>query len=290
MANDISSVPAWLLRPKIPAVGEPPVVKQYTEIGVKRAELLKGMRYRTRNYLAITEKEAKPDAVSKTILNLALAFENRYRGRWVGRHIGRPADIIRYFCWLYLTGSRKREPFLQPYPRIAVSKPSSLPWKVVKVTRMLEKSFIKPGERTVHEQNIPIFDATEDRLWKIVLDDYEVLDISDLFERMERHDAHNGITGIIERNFKADVREEATGKLIKKAPITPHMLRHHRAYNLYIERGLDDDLVVSLFGWRDARMLGYYAYINRSSRGLAQLQALKKFAARTALLKPKKPR
>lgn len=274
------AIPAWAFKKE--AVPKPePESKVYTEYGAKKAAFLTGKTYRTRNYLAMTEKEMHPDGISRAILEMNARFEKRYEEKWRGRHIDRPADIIRYVDWLYLTGSRKREPFLKPYPRITVSKPKGLPWRVVKVTRVIEKSFVSPTERTLHEQNIPIFDAAEDKLWRRVLDDYETLDLDDLFSRIEKHDNHNGITGIIERNFRADMREEATGKLLKNAPMPPHALRHHRAYNLYIERGLDDDLVVSLFGWRDSRMLGWYAYINRSSRGLAQLQALKRFASRS---------
>lgn len=254
--------------------------KEYTEIGARRAAYLKGKKYRTRNYLAIVEKENRPDGVSRAILKMNEAFEEKYERKWRGRHISEPANIIRYVDWLYLTGSRKREPFLKPYPRISIIRQKGLPWRIVKITRVIEKSFTSSRERTLHEQNIPIFDSVEDRLWRKVLDDYETLDLDELFSSVEKHDANNGITGIIERNFKADMRDEATGKLLREAPVPPHALRHHRAYNLYIQRGLDDDLVVSLFGWRDARMLGWYAYINRSSRGLAQLQALKKFAGR----------
>ncbi len=274
----MDNTPIWTIKKEI---NKPEGPKIYSEIGEKRAKLLTGKKYRTRNYLAITEKEVRPDGVSRAILRMSENFEKKYSEKWVGRHIDRPADIIRYVDWLYLTGSRKREPFLQPYPRINISKPKGLPWKVIKVTRVIEKSFINPNERTILEQNIPIFDAVEDRLWRKVLNDYETLDLDDLFSRVEEHDRNNGITGIIENNFKANMREESTGKLLKDAPITPHAFRHHRAYNLYIERGLDDDLVVSLFGWKDARMLGWYAYINRSSKGLAQLQALKKFATRS---------
>ncbi len=272
-----NQVPAWIMkRPKAHAADKP---REYTEWGRKRAELLTGKKYRTRNYMAMTEKVARPDGISRAMLEMDAKFEEKYSKAWTGRHIDRPADIIRYKDWLYLTGSRKREPFLKPYPRISISKPKGLPWKVVKVTRVIEKSFVKEtGERTIHEQNIPIFDAAEDKLWRKVLDDYEVLDLGDLFGRVEKHDAHNGVTGIIERNFRCDMREENTGKLLKGAPLPPHALRHHRAYNLYIERGLDEALVTSLFGWRDARMLYTYAYISRSAKGQAQLQALKRFA------------
>ncbi|MEM4097316.1 MAG: tyrosine-type recombinase/integrase [Candidatus Micrarchaeaceae archaeon] len=271
--------PIWVPNPK----SEPqplPSPKQYSEIGAKRAQLLAGKKYRTRNYMAITEKEIRPDGVSRVILDMATKFEEKYASKWVGRHIVRPADLERYVLWLYATGSRKREPFLEPYPRVSISKPRGLPWRVVKVSRVIEKAFIKgTNDRVIHEQNIPIFDQTEDKIWRKILNDYDDMDLEPLFQNMAKHDVHNGLTGIVQNNFHCDMREEFSGKLIKDAPITPHALRHHRAYNLYIERGLDKDLVVSLFGWKDDRMLDTYAYINRSAKGRAQIEALKKFAA-----------
>lgn len=254
------------------------IPKKYSERGAKWAALLKGKKYRSRNYLLITEKEPQPDGVSKVVLQAAEDFERKYGRKWRGKHIKRPADLERYFLWLYLTGSRKREPFLKPYPRINVFKPKSLPWRVVHVTRVIEKSFTKgTRERTVHEQYIPVFDAVEDALWRKVLNDYESINLDDLFSNVAAMD--KSLTGVIQRNFRADMREEATGKIMRNAPITPHALRHHRAYNLYIERELDKDLVISLFGWLDDRMLNYYAYINMAAKGRAQLASLKKFAA-----------
>ncbi len=281
-----NNFPAWQnAKQPYPKVTPPASIpKAHTAIGAKRAELLTGKKYRTRNYMVLTEKEVHPDGVSRAILEMNKEFEAKYASSWSGRHISRPMDLVRYFDWLYLTGSRKKEPFLKPYPKINIFKPKGFPWRIVKVTRVIEKSFAN-GERTIHEQNIPIFDVTEDKLWRKVLNDYETFELDDLFSSMEKHDIHNGLTGIIERNFHCNMREEATGRLLKDAPITPHALRHHRAYNLYIERGLDKDLVTSLFGWRDDRMLDFYAYINRSAKGQQQLQALKKYAA---LLSPKK--
>ncbi|MEM0148596.1 MAG: tyrosine-type recombinase/integrase [Candidatus Micrarchaeaceae archaeon] len=271
--------PIWIPNSK----GNPqllPLPKQYSEIGAKRAKLLTGMRYRTRNYMAITEKEIRPDGVSRAVLDMANSFEKKYASKWVGRHILRPADLERYVLWLYATGSRKREPFIEPYPKVSISKPKGLPWRVVKISRVIEKAFVKgTDERVIHEQNIPIFDQTDDQIWRKALNDYEDLDLAPLFKSLAKHDAHNGITSMVQNNFRCDMREEFSGRLIKNAPITPHALRHHRAYNLYIERGLDKDLVVSLFGWKDDRMLDTYAYINRSAKGRAQIEALKKFAA-----------
>ena len=257
----------------------PELPKKYTEIGAKRAAFLKGKKYRTRNYMAMTEKENNPNGVTNAILKIVSDFEEKYAKKWKGRHISRPADIERYMLWLYATGSRKREPFHKPYPRINVFKPKDLPWRVVHIIRVIEKSFVNgTKDRVMHEQYIPIFDVAEDKVWRKVLSDYENTDLDDLFQRLEVLDKNQNLTGVIQRNFHCDMREELTGKLLKNAPLTPHALRHHRAYNLYIERGLDKDLVISLFGWKDDRMLDYYAYINRGAKGRAQLHSLKKFA------------
>jgi hypothetical protein len=263
----------------LPALQQPPPIRKYTEVGAKRAQLLKGRKYRSRNYMAITEREGRPDNVSRAVLGMLDRFEEKYSRRWRGRHITRPADIERYLAWIYVTGSRKREPFLRPYPRITLlPRQKGLPWRIVRVERVIEKSFVKgTRDRAVHEQNIPIFDSTEDKLWRKILDDYESLDLDDLFGRMEKLDAHHGLTGLIQRNFRCDMREEGTGRLLKNAPVSPHAFRHHRAYNLHIERELEADLVVSLFGWKDPRMLSAYAYISNRAKGRAQINALKRY-------------
>lgn len=259
------------------------IPKKYTEIGAKRAALLKGMKYRTKNYMMATEKENKPDGVSRAVLDILDKFEKKYSKKWRGRHITRPADVARVVAWWYLTGSRKEEIFLKPYPRISISpRRRDMPWRTVNVTRVIEKSFANraTGERLIHEQKIPIFDSTEDKLWRKVLDDYEHLDLDDLFQRMSKH--RKSLTSIIQHNFHCDMREESSGRLLENAPITPHAFRHHRAFNLYIQRELDDQYVTLLFGWSDSRMLGYYAYLNRASKGQKQEQLLKKYAAEHA--------
>ncbi len=275
--NSVRSFPIGV--PNVRATAD--ASKQYTPYGAIKAEQLRGKKYRTRDHMLITEKSSiRPDGVTREFLGMAARFEAKYAQKWRGRHIKRPADIERFALWLYGTGSRLREPFLEPYPRIHLSKPRGLPWRILTITRVIEKAFVADGShaRVVHEQNIPIFDHAEDMLWRNVLDDYDTFDLSDLFGRVKELDTNNNLTQIIQHNFRTDMRQEFTGKLARNAPVTPHAFRHHRAYNLYIERGVPGDLVVMLYGWKDDRMLQNYAYINRGAKSQAQLLALQKFA------------
>lgn len=266
-----------------PAAPKPP--KVYTPRGEKWAKMLKGRKYQSTNHMARIEKENVPDGVSRILLESVKQFEARYAAKWRGKHFDRPADLERYVLWLYATGSREGEPFIKPYPRISVMKPRDLPWKIVKVIRVIEKSFTKgTKEREIIEQHIPVFDQAEEEIWRKILDDYELTDLDDLFERMAKHfhcrksgKRSGNLSTIVQHNFRAEMRT-GDGKLLKNAPISIHALRHHRAYSLLVQRGLDDDLVTSLFGWHDPRMCTYYAYLSREIKGQAQLLSLKKYA------------
>lgn len=280
-------IPAMGFGPKQITVEKPmPLPKVYTEKGAKLAAKLKGKIYRTTNYLAMIDKDVTPDGVSKAILQAAIDFEKKYTGKWRGRHYPRPADLERYMLWLYATASRENEPFLKPYPQIEVFRPRKLPWQIVKVKRQIEKSF-EPGTRTHTwiEQYIPIFDATEREIWRKILNDFDENNLDDLFDRIRKHLGKKkntrNLTHIIQHNFKADQkvsRGSEKGKLFKGAPITPHLLRHHRVYNWKIERRLQDSTIVLLVGWKDESMLSYYAYMNERIKGEAQLQELERYA------------
>ena len=279
------SFPATTVSPgRAHLAAEPRQPKKYTPRGAKQAQILRGKVYRSRDHLVVIEKENEPDTVSRAILKACNAFEQKYATKWKGRHIKRPTDLERFVLWLYATGSREGEPFLKPYPKISILKPRNLPWKVVKITRPIEKSFTRTHEHEIIEQHIPIFDATEDALWRKILDDYESIDLDDLFERMSKHfygkkGRSGNLSMIIQRNFRADQRTEQ-GELRRNAPILAHSLRHHRVYNWKLERELSDDLIANLIGWKRTAMVNYYAYLSRAIKEQAQLQALEAYAAR----------
>src|SRR5271157_471890 len=191
------------------AAPKPP--KVYSVRGERWAQMLKGKKYQSTNHLAKIERENVPDGVSRIILDAVNAFDAKYATKWKGRHFTRPADLIRYLLWLYATASRMGEPFIQPYPRISVMKPRDLPWKIIKVIRVIEKSRQKgTNDREIIEQHIPVFDQTEEEIWRKILDDYEVMDLDDLFERMSKHfhckkDGRRtgNLTTVIQHNFRA---------------------------------------------------------------------------------------
>ncbi len=263
--------------------------KVYSPVGAKIAAKLTGKTYRSRDHLLAIEHENEPDTTAMAILKAVKDLEQKYNmlgsgKKWKGRHFKRPADLERYFLWVYLTGSREGEPFLRPYPEISISKPRNLPFQVVKVVRPIEKAFDKKGQHEMIEQNIPIFDATEEEMWRRVLDDFEIFDLSDLFKSMSKHyycrdgkTPSGNLSSIVQRNFRADQRSE-DGKLLRNAPLLIHSLRHHRVYALKLERGMNDDLITSLIGWRDSRMVNHYAYILRAAKSRAQMQALAAYA------------
>lgn len=266
-----------------------PKPRVYSERGAKHAEKLRGMIYKSTNYLAVLDKDIEPDGSSKAILRVAIEYEKKYMGKWRGRHFPRPADLERYFLWLSATASRENEPFLKPYPKIEIiPRRKNLPWKVIHIHRQILKAFEPGSNKQRHEwihQYIPVFDATEEKIWKKVLNDYDATDLDDLFERLSKHIGKSrstrNLTHIIQNNFKADQkvsRGKDKGKLIKNAGISPHLIRHHRIYNWKIERRLPDSHLMLLMGWKDESMPGYYAYMNERIKGMAQLQSLEQYA------------
>jgi len=223
--------------------------------------------------MVLDEKKPAPDSTSKAILTMVERFEQRHmREKWRGRHVGRPADIVRYVCWLYLTGSNKRDPFLKPYPKVSKSHPKGLPWEIITVIRARGK-----GKGTMLRQEIPIFDSVEEKLWKKVLSDFETMELDDLFERVAKRDANNGLTNLIQHNFRYDMRDAVSHKLLKDAPFTPQSFRYHRLYNLYVERGLDEGYILSFFGWKDTRVLKSMAVLG-SQKEYDQMRALRKLS------------
>ena len=66
--------------------------------------------------------------------------------------------------------------------------------------------------------------------------------------------------------FKTDITDGS--QIMKNASITPHMLRHARAYDLIANHGVQTHLVQKLLGWQTSDMVNRYAdvsaYINDS--------------------------
>jgi len=237
------------------------------------------MIYGSRNYLAQIDNPREGINVSNAIYNSAMDYYSRLRDRRQGIRMPSPANLIRYFLFLYLTGSRVSEPITKPYATISLSHPKDLAWdEMVTIQKVNLKHFDRDKNHIVIPQNIPIFDITEKKMWQIVLNNMETTSIADVYISIRKQNGGQKRTGnlsnAIRQHFFADMKTPQ-GKIIKNCGIRAHNLRHLRAYNLLVERGLPSQLILSLFGWDDPKMLTYYVELSNAIRSHAQIEMLK---------------
>ena len=236
--------------------------------------------YRSKNYLAQIDNPRNQINVSTAIYDSAMRFyKHAKENKKKGRRMKSPANLIRYFLFLYLSGSRVSEPISFPMATISISHPKVFPWKdLITINKVNLKHFDNDHNHEVIPQNIPIFDIGEKRMWEIVLNGFETTSLSDVYKTILKQNGgerRNGnLSNVISRNFFADMKT-SQGEIIHHCGITPHNLRHLRAYNLHIERGLPPQLIQSLFGWKDLKMLTYYVELSRAIQSKAQIEMLK---------------
>lgn len=88
---------------------------------------------------------------------------------------------------------------------------------------------------------------------------YAELDPEALLENTRKHpDMFNGLT-IKFKMFKSDITDGR--QIIKNSSITPHMLRHARAYDLIVLHGYKKALVQQLLNWDSENMVDHYTDI-----------------------------
>jgi integrase len=125
-------------------------------------------------------------------------------------------------------------------------------------------------------QAVPVFNTAEQRMWNFITDGGLTLNAKDMFEIDKwKSTARNNMWSLIKSNFKVDLRDD-NGKLHKDCGISPHILRHMRAYNVIVNYGVEVPYAVAFFGWKDERMLYYYAHIRDSMNIKSQVDMLRR--------------
>lgn len=213
--------------------------------------------------------------ISEQVLAIGEAYNQRIKEGSIKHINSHPVQLLRYFYFLYLTGSRLMEPTRTPTPRIVLSNTEGKVY--IEVQKVNEKHKSPDGKDSdVIVQALPVFNEAEQRMWNFITDGGMSLNAEDIFELSQwKSTTKYNMNGLIKSNFKADLRDP-NGKLHKNQGITPHILRHMRAYSVIVNYGAEVPYAIELFGWHDERMLYYYAHIRGRLHVNTQLEMLKR--------------
>lgn len=192
------------------------------------------------------------------------------------RHrIKNPAALVKLLYWIFLTGSRQQEAFLEPYPRLTIvnkdNETRAIIWHV-------NEKHKKAGKRDEVQAMIPIFDEWEQKMWNFVTSGGTEFEASQIFQYDSwKSSANNNITAIFKANFKTTLIDPETRKSYKNMGISPHQLRHMRSYNVLINHEMykNRELVKLWFGWSSDLMISYYAHV-RDIMGLMDQEKMLK--------------
>ena len=179
------------------------------------------------------------------------------------RHMKYPALLTKYFFFLFLSGSRCMEPVLSENMQLEVRSDSGVNYIYIK--RVNEKHTEANGERQQIEVIVPIFCEYERKMWKYITTSGKEMNTKQIFQfekwGMLKHDKLNKYIS----NFRVDLRDN-NNTLRKECRLTPHILRHMRAFNMLINHRAPDSLIVGIMGWSNTQMLYYYAHIRNMLR------------------------
>jgi len=193
--------------------------------------------------------------------------------------IKNPASLVKLLYFLFLTGARQQEPFLEPFPIVEiVQKPE---WTYVVITHVNEKH---PGQKvnTVIE-TIPIFDEYEKKMWEWITDYGSAKDGESIFRyKAWKSTRKNNITALFNKNFTTTL-EDPNHKVHKNEGISPHILRHLRAYHVLIRHNVPREMAQIWFGWDNQNMIDYYSDI----RNVMKVSDQEKMLERSGLLHDK---
>lgn len=196
-----------------------------------------------------------------------------------------PIQLIRYFYFMYLTGARRMEPTMNPLS-IDIQRMTerdeagnSKQYSVVKITKVNEKHRSANGiDRKTMTQVIPIFDEAEQKMWNFITDGGTEQDPERMFRFAQWPSiGKSNLSGLIKTNFHTNLKDPRMPK--KKhidAGITPHILRHMRVFNVIVNHNVPEAYATVLFGWKDSKMIYYYAHLQETLGFKNQLDMLRR--------------
>lgn len=181
-----------------------------------------------------------------------------------------PALLTKYMFFMYLSGSRCMEPILSENLQLEVRSDRGNNYIYIK--RVNEKHHEPNGERQQIEVIVPIFCEHERKMWRYITNSGKEMNTKQIFKfddwtKETHYDkkiyesklTHDKLNRYI-ANFRIDLRD-SNNSLKKQCRLTPHILRHMRAFNMLINHRAPDPLIVGIMGWSNTQMLYYYAHL-----------------------------
>jgi integrase len=212
----------------------------------------------------------KRDNICAEIYKMGMAYLKKFDSRATTpkRHMAYPAQLVKYMFFIYLSGSRSREPLLSKDSRLELRSQNNSHYIYIK--RRNEKHFDSSHNPVDLEVAIPIFCESERLMWKFITNGGKDMNMKYIFQFDDwarKYDKkgkqrHEYLT-LYMANFRVDLRD-TEGVLHSNCPITPHILRHARAFNLLINHRAPEPLILGIMGWTSNQMLYYYAYLRNT--------------------------
>lgn len=222
--------------------------------------------------------------ISQQTWEIGQAYIVRFRDeKTKPRHLNAyPVQLVKYFYFLYLTGSRLMEPVCEPRPQINIINKDGKVYIAIHKVNEKHKALDGSG-REVIDQALPVFNQYEQSMWNFITDGGMVTDTADIFkfDKWRSRTKHN-MNCLLKTNFRTNLRDE-NGRVHIDYGITPHILRHMRAFNVIVNYGVEVPLAIRWFGWTDQRMLYYYAHIRKALNIGSQVEMLKRGNLLTSL-------
>lgn len=216
--------------------------------------------------------------ISRQVFDIGQSYLQRCRDpKTKPKHLNAyPVQLVKYLYFLYLTASNLMEPVSEPSPRIEIMGSEGKFYVVIHKVNHKHKGSL--------EQDLPIFDTTEQMMWNFITDGGITLDATNIFQfdRWRSKSKHN-LNCLIKTNFRTTLKDEK-GHKHSDAGITPSILRYMRILSVIRDHQIRDLAIVAAWlGWKDPRMLYYHPTIRSALIIKSQPMVLKHSGILTSL-------
>ncbi len=140
-------------------------------------------------------------------------------------------------------------------------------------TELGAERYKKLGKRTITIANIPLNEEYDIKMWDFITNGLpDERGLARTFDVFGGYEALARVSKAFKGHFCANLTDGY--KTFDNHGITPHILRHLRAYNLQINRRYPAELIQAYMGWDTADMLSHYVYISKQLKTIGQFQIL----------------
>ena len=208
--------------------------------------------------------------ISKEIYEMGQRYYNRMQDpkKRPRRRFKSPTALVNAMYFMYLTGCRQQEVFRKPYPTMSFHEKTvdgvKLTW--IEITRLNQKQ--KKEKNKLVDCMIPIFDEWEQKMWEFLTGGGQVTQAEDIFMyrlwKGRRSLRERYVCELFKNAFKTTLinDNDPNRRQHKNESISPHILRHARAYDILINRSLERVDCQKILGWISDKMIDHYTDIS----------------------------